>query len=126
MLDTTFLVDSERGAASASLIADDDVAMSAITAAELLAGVELATGPSRAGREAFVGAALRPIPIIAYDLVVARSHAGLLASVRPAGRRRGAHDLLIAATAKATGRVVLTADPAGFDDLPEVELLGHR
>jgi tRNA(fMet)-specific endonuclease VapC len=66
------------------------------------------------------------IPILGYDASVAEVHAGLLAHGRRQGRPRGAHDLIIAATAHAAGRVVVTADPAGFDDLPGVIVRHHR
>ncbi len=127
LLDTTFLIDAERGEAAANLIDDDDdVAMAAVTVAELLVGVELSRGKTRVARQTFVDSALTTIPIISYDAEVARVHAGLLASVRKKGRPRGAHDLLIAATAKSAGRTVLTADPDGFADLPGVDVLSHR
>lgn len=103
------------------LIADDDEpAIAAITAAELGVGVELATGSQRLHRKAFVDDLLDLLPVIAYDLDVARAHATLLAAVRRAGRPRGAHDLIIAATALATTRTVVTADRTGFDELPGV------
>jgi tRNA(fMet)-specific endonuclease VapC len=57
-----------------------------------------------------------------YDLDAARAHAGLLAHTRRSGRPRGAHDLQIAATALARSRTVVSADPAGFADLPGVAL----
>jgi tRNA(fMet)-specific endonuclease VapC len=41
---------------------------------------------------------------------VAAVHAKLLVATRRQGRRRGAQDLIIAATAKATGREVVSAD----------------
>ncbi len=63
-------------------------------------------------------AVLSGIPVEPYDLEVARAHAGLLTHARKEGRARGAHDLLIAATALARGRTVVTADAAGFEDLP--------
>jgi tRNA(fMet)-specific endonuclease VapC len=53
---------------------------------------------------------------------VARSHTQLLVAVRAGGRPRGAHDLIIAATARATGRTVVTTDDTGFDDLPGVSV----
>ena len=127
LLDTTFLIDAERGDAAANLMDDDDdVAMAAITVAELLVGVELSKGKARVARQTFVDSALTTIPIISYDVEIARTHAGLLAAVRKAGRPRGAHDLLIAATAKASGRTVVTADPDGFADLPGVVVLNYR
>lgn len=98
----------------------DDVVIAAITAAELLVGVQLAERRRKAGRRRFVDALLAKIPIEPYDLEVARTHADLLAHTHKTGRARGAHDLLIAATARAHARTVVTADAAGFEGLPEV------
>jgi tRNA(fMet)-specific endonuclease VapC len=128
LLDTTFVVDAERaGDDLDDLIADeDDVAVAAITIAELRVGVELATRANRPGREQFVHTVIAAIPVIDYDLSVADVHAKLLAAVRRQGRPRGAHDLTIAATARATGRVVLTADAKAFSDLPDVAVRSHR
>lgn len=99
---------------------DDDAAIAAVTVAELLVGVELADSSRRKGRQAFVESLVQTVPIEHYDLDVARAHAVLLAHVRRRGRPRGAHDLLIAATARARGRTVVTADSHGFEDLPDV------
>jgi tRNA(fMet)-specific endonuclease VapC len=101
---------------------DDDVAIAAITAAELLVGVELSHGKAKTRRARFVDDVLFSLPIEPYDLEVARTHAGLLTYTRRSGRPRGAHDLLIAATALARGRTVVSSDPAGFADLPGVTL----
>ena len=101
---------------------DDDLVIAAVTAAELLVGVERAPKRYRADREAFVEAVLDAVPVEPYDLEVARAHAQLLAWMRRAGRARGAHDLLIAATALATDRIVVTGDAAGFDGLPGVRV----
>ncbi len=60
--------------------------------------------------------------MLSYDLDVARSHTQLLVAVRADGRPRGAHDLIIARTARATGRTVVTTDGTGFDDLPGVSV----
>lgn len=122
ILDTTVLVAAERsGDALDELIADtDDVAIAAVTAAELLVGVELADDERRPRRERFVEALLDTVPVEDYDLHVARAHAGLLAHTRRVGRSRGAHDLLIAATASARDRTVVTADRPGFEGLPGV------
>jgi len=124
ILDTTVLVAAERGAASpVDLIGDDeDVAIAAVTAAELLVGVELADEKRRAARERFVTEVLDTVSIEPYDLSIARAHAALLAHTRREGQHRGAHDLLIAATARATERTVVTADQGGFANLPGVEV----
>jgi tRNA(fMet)-specific endonuclease VapC len=47
-------------------------------------------------------------------------HARLLAATRRSGKPRGAHDLIIAATAIGSGRVVVTADARGFAELPDL------
>lgn len=99
---------------------EDDVTIAAVTAAELLVGVELADRRNRQRRHTFVEDVLSVVPIEPYDLEVARAHATLLAHTRRSGRPRGAHDLLIAATALACRRVVVSADPTGFTDLPDV------
>jgi tRNA(fMet)-specific endonuclease VapC len=69
-----------------------------------------------------VDSLLATIPVEPYDLPVARIHAELLAHTRTTGRARGAHDLLIAATARTHTRTVVTADTAGFSDLPGVTI----
>src|SRR5579859_4665769 len=122
ILDTTVLVASERsGRHLDGLVGDDDdVVIAAITAAELLVGVHLADDARRARRASFVEAVLTAIPVEDYDLDVARAHAELLAHVRRTGRPRGAHDMLIAATAAATHRTVVSADAQAFSDLPGV------
>ncbi len=124
ILDTSVLIDTERqGRPPDQLIADeDDVAIAAVTAAELLVGVELAGDARRSARAAFVRSILETIPIEDYDIHVARRHALLLAHVRRTGRPRGAHDLIIAATAATRGRIVVTTDGSAFADLPGVAL----
>ena len=99
---------------------DDDVAIAAVTAAELLVGVELADDAHREQRREFVEGVLERVEVLAFDLTVARHHAQLLAHVRRAGRPRGAHDLQIAATARASDRIVITTDATAFADLPLV------
>lgn len=96
--------------------------MAAVTAAELLVGVELADARYRQEREAFVEGILSTMPVEEYDLAVARSHAVLLAHTRRSGHMRGAHDLIIAATALSRDRIVVSADASAFEDLPGVSL----
>ncbi len=128
LLDTTFLIDAERGGVDLddAIDDDDDVAISAVTVAELIVGVQLASRRHRTARQAYVDAIIEALPIIAYDRGVAVEHAELLAAVRSQGRPRGAHDLLIAATARATHRTIVTADQGAFADLPGVSTVGHR
>jgi len=127
LFDTTFLIDSERAGADLGHIVDDDddVAVAAITIAELRVGVLLADKRRRAVRSVYVDDVLSSIPILDYDLDVAEAHAVLLVAVRDQGRPRGAHDLIIAATARASGRTVVTADASAFNELPGVNVRAH-
>jgi len=128
LLDTTFLIDADRSGdvLDAAIGDDDDVAIAAVTVAELRVGVLLTTGKSRSARRVFLDDVLRAITVVDYDRAVAEAHAELLVYVRRQGRPRGAHDLIIAATAKATGRIVLSADDPAFADLPGIQVRTHR
>jgi tRNA(fMet)-specific endonuclease VapC len=128
LLDTTFLIDAERCGIDLDDVIDDadDVAIAAVTVAELLVGVRLASGKRRDARKIYVEDILESLPIIAYDRKVAIEHAELLVAVRKQGRPRGAHDLLIAATARATDRIIVTADNEAFTDLPGVATAMHH
>ncbi len=124
LFDTTFLIDAETtGDALDDVIDDgDDVAISAVTIAELRVGALLATGRRKAARSVYVDDVIATIPVLAYDVEVAEAHAELLREVRSQGRPRGAHDLIIAATAKAFDRTVISADRTAFGNLPGVEV----
>jgi len=121
ILDTGVLVAAVRGRAA---VPDDaDVAIPAIVIAEYLAGVHLDRDAARqAAQQAFLAEVLAVIPVCVYDRSVAEHHAALLAYTAREGRRRGPHDLIVAATARAVGRTILTTDlHARFDELPDVE-----
>lgn len=123
-LDTGVLISAERGRLDLAAAAGDDAdaTVSAVVVAEFLTGVHLATtAAQRTARRDFLDRALRTLPIDSYTQRVAERHSELLAHVRRSGTARGAHDLIIAATALATDRIVLTTDVhAHFDDLPGV------
>jgi tRNA(fMet)-specific endonuclease VapC len=123
IVDTSLLIGLERessGSLIEAIADEDDVAVATITAAELLLGVELAKGARRKARREFVEAILDAISVEDYDLDVAAAHASLLAHTRRSGRPRGAHDLIVAATARARDREIVSADREGFADLPGV------
>lgn len=124
VLDTGVVAGLERGRRPFPVEPGDDVVIAAITVAELRAGIELGDPERRTMRSAALTRLLEFVPVIPYDAAVAQAHASLLIHVRRTGRPWGAHDLIVAATAAATGRVLLTTDrQARFDDLPGVELL---
>lgn len=127
LLDTTFLIDAEReGSDVERAIGDfDDVAIAAITVAELRVGALLANPRRKVTRTAYVDDIVATLPILGYDIDVAEAHAELLVTVRSQGKPRGAHDLIIAATAKASDRTIVSADGTAFEDLPGVTVLPH-
>lgn len=124
ILDTNALIDLDRQSAGASPFSEsDDIAIAAITLAELQHGVLAAGASRRAAREQFVADVQETIEVLPYTRATAAEHAALLDHVRRAGHPRGAHDLVIAAHARQTGRRVVTRDVrARFGDLPGVEL----
>ena len=123
LLDTSVLVDDERlGGLLARIPEDADLAVATITLAELGTGVELASARHRPARAAYLEE-IGALPLVHYDADVAAVHARLLADCQRRGRPRGAHHLIIAASAIATDRTVVTSDPGGFIDVPDLQVL---
>jgi tRNA(fMet)-specific endonuclease VapC len=123
ILDTGVLIAGARGRVDVTTLADtDDVTIPAVAVAEYLAGTLLDPDPGRAAAQrAFLDEILDVVPVHAYDRAVANHHGSLLAHVQRTGGKRGVHDLIIAATARAAERTVLTTDErARFAELPEV------
>ncbi len=122
ILDTGVLVAAVRG--RILLPVDADISIPAVAVAEFLAGVHLGSDVGhQAAQRAFLADVLAVVPVSQYDRRVAEHHAELLAHAARTGRPRGAHDLIIAATGRATDRVVLTTDiRANFRELPGVEV----
>jgi tRNA(fMet)-specific endonuclease VapC len=93
---------------------NEEVAIAAITASELLHGVHRASDEHRGRREAFVEAVLAAFPTIPFDILVARIHARLWAGLTLVGADVGAHDRLVAATAISAGWRVGSANTRHF------------
>ncbi|HWY17747.1 MAG TPA: PIN domain-containing protein [Solirubrobacteraceae bacterium] len=108
LLDTSVVI---NGLGPRQMDAPETMAISVITLGELRAGVRLAGDPSaRAARQRRLVAirdAFEPIPV---DETVAEHYGDVLATARSAGRATKATDLLIIATAAATGRILHTLD----------------
>jgi tRNA(fMet)-specific endonuclease VapC len=125
ILDTGVLVGlSRRQLDLGELAGADDLALPAIALAEFLVGVELDPDERRSTvHREFIDAFRELAPVVDYTAEVAEHHAALLVHTRRGGRPRGALDLVIAACARATDRVLLTTDVrARFDDLPGVSV----
>jgi tRNA(fMet)-specific endonuclease VapC len=119
LIDTSVFVAIERsGEAPESLLQEleeESVAISAITASELLHGVHRADGAVRRGkRERFVDTIFGAMPVLPFTLEVARIHSRIWADLQRRGELIGANDLIIAATALAHDMSVLTRNQRHF------------
>ena len=128
LIDASILIVSERGQLDLDALLREhgatEVAISAVTASELLHGVHRANSERRrARREAFVEALLGSLPVVSFDLVAARAHSRLWARLASKGVGVGAHDLLIAATAVSRGMNVVTHDERSFPRIPGLSIL---
>jgi predicted nucleic acid-binding protein len=127
LLDTSVVIDIEMLDPSQLPI---EVAISALTMAELAAGSHATTDPEERGRRQDrlqrAEAAFDPLP---FDTEAARAYGRIFIAVAAAGRKaRGARavDLLVAATALAAGLPLYTRNGGHFlalDDLVEVVVL---
>jgi predicted nucleic acid-binding protein len=123
LIDSSVLIAAERGDLDLSNVlpryAEEGVAISAITASELLHGVHRAkTAAQRHRRQAFVEGLLAQLPVIAFDLTVARVHASLWANLAKRGTVVRESDLMIGATAVATDYSIATRDERSFPKIP--------
>ena len=125
LVDTTILI-LRRGIASDAL--PDEVAISAVTLAELSAGVHMVRGDDaaarieRATRTAVLQAAENEFDPVAFGAEAARMFGRMSAAVQDVGRtpRRRATDLMIAATAAAAGLPLFTTNPDDFAGLADL------
>jgi predicted nucleic acid-binding protein len=119
LIDSSSLIAAERGDLDLEQALrnelDEEVAIAAISASELLHGIHrLKSGMKQAKAERFVERLLDAVPVIAFDLDVARVHARLGAELAAKGTAVGTHDLVIASTAVAIDFAVATRDLRSF------------
>jgi len=106
LLDTSVVI-----AGDLTLNRGDTTAISVVTVGELRAGVLLASDPSvRAARQARLSAVRETYEPLLVDEAVAEHYGDVLAGAREARRITTATDLIIIATAAATGRSLYTLD----------------
>lgn len=127
ILDTSILVADERRRFDLTGFfqahAQETFSIAAITASELLHGVERANTPERKlKRQSYVEAVLQKLSAIDFDLRIARHHARLWAELEIAGKIIGPHDMMIAATALAEGHSLATLNQDEFARVPGLSL----
>ena len=127
VVDSSVLIAAERGQLDLTRVVvseSAEVCIAAITASEMLHGVHRLQGAvARARVQAAVELLLSRVPVIPFDLDVARVHALLSAELRAKGAAIGAHDLMIAATAVHLDAAVATRDLRSF---PRIKGLNVR
>ena len=122
ILDTNVLIAYERGTIDRAALDNDGLAIAAVSVAEYRVGIELADSQERAADRARALAAITSaVDVLDYTEGTAACHARLIAHARRTGKPRGAHDLIVAAHALQSDRIILTFDAnARFGDLPGV------
>ena len=128
ILDTSLLIAAERRALRfedlLGTLANEPLAVSAVTASELLHGCHRAADRgTRARRSAFVEGLLGALPVMPFGLAEARRHAELWADLAAGGTLIGAHDMLIAATALARGYALATFNRRDFARIAGLQLI---
>lgn len=128
LIDSSVLIAAERGRISLdqalAVEGSEPVAISVITASELLHGVHRAQSAQQAGkRQLFATFLLDLLPIVPFDLYVARRHAALWAGLQSRGLVIGAHDLIIAATALTLSYGVITLNESEFQHVAELRII---
>ena len=123
LIDTTVLIDAERQGRSLSMLQElvpgESIAVSSISASELLLGVERAdTLARRQQRLEYVNSILADIPVLPFDLDVARVHARVSAHLLATGQAIPQNDVMIAATALTHGYAMLTHNLRHFERVP--------
>jgi len=125
-LDTSVLVAAERSQIRPEglLLPDDDIGIPMIVLAEFKGGIACADEQYQPRMRRFLDGFLELAQVLPYDDAVLERHAKLIAWTVHHGVARGQNDLVVAATAAATGRTIMTLDKhAHFDDLPGVSAI---
>lgn len=123
LLETSVVVDLARLEPD---VLPRQIAISAITLAELSAGPNAATDPAEAARrQERLQRAEATFEVVPFGPAEARAYGRIYAAVRSQGRqpRRRLADLLVAATAMAEGVPIITRNPddfVGLETLVEV------
>lgn len=130
MVDTNVFVGMEKRGTALDFSAWDsaeNIYISVIVVSELLMGVHRADTPERRQRRsAFVEAIITKVGILDFTIAAARLHAEIHADLAKKGQLIGAHDLIIAATARLHGLSVLTDNVQEFSRVPGLTVIQAR
>lgn len=105
----------------------EKVFLSVVSVSELLIGVHRAnTAERRIKRSAFVEAVISGVGVLDFSIGSARLHAEIYAELAKTGQMIGAHDLIIAATARHHDLSILTDNVAEFSRVPGLRVIPFK
>ncbi len=127
MVDTNVFIKFERSGKPfdfSSWVSSEKVYISVVTASELLMGVHRANTEERQQRRStFVEAVISGVGVLEFTLATARIHAEIHAELAKQGQMIGAHDLMIAATARHHQLSLLTDNVQEFSRVAGLRLI---
>lgn len=119
MLDADVVIRGEKGTFDLrkwlKSHSNDQFEIAAITVAELLHGVECASGKRKVTRQRYLRAVLESLPVIGYSEQTAYEHARVWAELETSGKMIGFYDLIVGATALERGSQVATFNKRHFE-----------
>jgi tRNA(fMet)-specific endonuclease VapC len=125
-LDTDIIIDYLRETEETQNLVEilfdrfDEIAITAITAYELLMGVESSNGKDRNRVEAII----KITSILSFDEKAAREAAVISSKLKKSGQRIGIQDEMIAAICKANNVCLLTKNTKHFQRIKELDVIG--
>ena len=127
MVDTNVFIRFEKSGKPidfSSWESSQKVYISAVIVSELLMGVHRAnTEERRQRRSAFVEAVISGVGVLDFTVLAARVHAEIYAELAKKGQMIGAHDLIIAATARCHDLSVLSDNVQEFSRVPGLRVI---
>jgi tRNA(fMet)-specific endonuclease VapC len=127
MVDTNVFIIFEKAGRAIDLSSweqSERVYVSAVTVSELLIGVHRANSEERRQRRsAFVEAVISGVGVLDFTIGSARDHAAIYAELAKKGQMIGAHDLIIAATARHHDLSILTDNVDEFSRVPGLRVI---
>ena len=128
MVDSSVLIAAGRGRLDLDRmlrpLSEESACIAAITLSELWHGCHRGSGDALERRLVFVQKIEALLPVLSFAKPEALIHAKIWADLEKAGRRIGAHDLIIAATAISHGHAVVTLNESEFKRIRELEVIG--
>jgi tRNA(fMet)-specific endonuclease VapC len=127
MVDTNVFICFEKSGKAIDLSPWDQsekVYASVVTVAELLMGVHRAnTEDRRQRRSVFVETVISGVGVLDFTIGSARMHADIYAELAKIGKPIGAHDMIIAATARHNDLSILTENVDEFSRVPGLRVI---